>query len=34
MVVIGTVVLETDHEEPRVFKMSVIGKYSNLGCTN
>lgn len=31
---IGTIVLETEQEEPRVFKLSVIGKYSNLGCTN
>lgn len=29
----GTVVFETENEEPRTYKLSVIGKYSNLACT-
>ena len=34
VVVIGTIILEAEKEDPRTFKLSAIGKYSTLSCVN
>lgn len=33
-VVVATVVLECEGEEPRIFKLSAIGKYSYVSCSH
>lgn len=29
----ATIVLETDQDEPKIFKLSAIGKYSYVSCS-